>query len=295
MKVSIVIPTYNCAPLLRTTLQSIRLCGWKDLEVIIRDGASLDATVSQLSEFVDLPITVFSEVDGGQYDAINKGMASATGEILCWINAGDFFLPGAVGNVVDAFSVCPEMKWITGRPCVAEAEKLRLIVEAILLVSDFEIKLGLCKGGFAGHLQQEGMFWRAELWEEAGPLDLTYRLAGDFELWTRFARVTPLYRTRIPLAAFSYHETNRSITGSSKYREEVADAIARLPGGLRLLHRILTWVPFFWRVCRRLPILREIFTLVFYFLRILPIKVITFSRRGSRFETVCKTRSAWVG
>jgi len=295
MKVSIIIPTFNCSKLLSNTLNSIRLCGWDNIEVIIRDGGSVDDTVSQVDDFLDLPIRVFSERDGGQYDAINKGFDTATGEILCWINGGDVFLPGAVGNVVDAFLAVPEMMWITGCQCAAEDVKIRRLGDSCVLVSDFEIKVGLCNGGFAGHLQQEGMFWRRELWDMAGPLDLSYRLAADFELWTRFSRLAELYRLRIPLAAFSYHDTNRSIAGKDAYRDEVGIAIARLPSKMRKLHRVFLFLPFFWRVCRRVPVIRGLFSAFFHFVRVFPIKVVRFERRGSKFAPICESRSAWVG
>jgi len=294
MKVSIIIPTYNCAAHLRTTLNSIRLCGWDDLEIIIRDGASTDGTMEQIADFPDLPIAALSEPDKGQYDAINKGLGSASGEIFCWLNAGDLFIPGAVGSAVDAFTACPEMNWVTGLQCVAEGGKIRRVAETFLLVSDFEIRLGLCKGKWAGHLQQEGMFWRRALWEKAGPLDLSYHLAGDFELWTRFARVSPLYRANIPFAAFCYHGTNRSITGKNKYDDDVRVAIEKLPGQIRRLHRLFVFLPVTWRVLRRIPLIRDCLSLLFRLVPIFPIKVISFERRGSLFNVVCKTRPSWV-
>lgn len=294
MKVSLVIPTYNCAPLLRTTLQSVRLCGWDDLEIIVRDGASRDDTVRQVEDFPDLPIRVVSEPDQGQYDAINKGFELATGEILGWINAGDLLMPGAIGNVADAFAAIPEMQWVTGRQCVAEGVRTRKVGERVLGVSNLEIRLGLCKGGVSGHLQQEGMFWRRSLWEEAGPLDLNYKLAADFELWTRFARVTKLYRLRVPLAAFSYHDTNRSITEAQSYQSEVAQAIERLPERLRKRHRQLSWLPLFWRVCRKLPLAGPVLRFVCWRLDGLTIQVVSFERQGGRFQPVCKQRVAWL-
>lgn len=294
MKVSIIIPTYNCASLLKVTLHSIRLCGWEDIEIIVRDAASVDGTTEVADDFKDLFITVISEPDHGQYDAINKGFRAATGEILCWINAGDMFMPGAIGNVVDALTTFPEIRWITGRQCVAEGEKMRRLADTVLLVSDLEIKLGLCKGGYSGHLQQEGMFWRRELWVEAGPLDLQYKLAGDFELWTRFARVSSLYRLRVPLAAFSYHETNRSITEFEEYRKEVNLAIERLPHQIRRWHRALSFLPLFWRICRRTPGLRAVFSVTCKLTRLFPIQIISFERSGSKFKTVRETGAAWV-
>lgn len=293
-KVSIVIPNYNSGDLLRTTLNSLRLGGWENIEVIVQDGASSDHSLAAVEDFPDLPISVTSESDDGQYDAINKGMAKASGDILCWINAGDFFLPGSVGTAVTAFEAFPDMQWLTGRRCIAEGGSIRRYGETFLQVSDLEIRLGLCSGCLAGHLQQEGMFWRRELWEEAGPLDLRYQLAADFELWTRFAQVAKLYRAKIPLAAFSYHETNRSISLGTKYREEVEAAVSRLPEKTKKARKVLFLAPPAWRICRRIPGIRWLSAKVFGLIPDRQIKVLDFERKGSTFTPVCKDRMAWI-
>lgn len=93
----------------------------------------------------------------------------------------------------------------------AEGLALRRQGNHEVVVSDPEIRRGLCCGGATGFLQQEGMFWRRTLWERAGALDIGLRLAANYELRIRFARETDLVRLTIPLAALSYHETNRSI------------------------------------------------------------------------------------
>jgi Glycosyltransferases involved in cell wall biogenesis len=73
MKVSIVIPTYNCADLVGTTLRSIQQGGHDDLEVILMDGGSKDDIAGVVASFGVLVTVFVSEPDDGQYDAINKG------------------------------------------------------------------------------------------------------------------------------------------------------------------------------------------------------------------------------
>jgi glycosyltransferase involved in cell wall biosynthesis len=117
MKVSIVIPTYNCAELVGTTLRSIQQGGHEEIEVILMDGGSRDDIAEVVASFGSLVSVFVSEPDNGHYDAINKEMSRATGEILCWINGGDFFIPGAIENAVSVFAASPNAEWIAGRPC----------------------------------------------------------------------------------------------------------------------------------------------------------------------------------
>lgn len=295
MKVSIVIPTYNCADLVGTTLRSIQQGGHDDLEVILMDGGSKDNIAEVVASFGDLVSLFVSEPDEGQYDAINKGMSRATGEILCWINGGDFFLPGAIENAVAVFTENPGAAWITGRSCVAEGVALRRMGNFEVVVSDLEIRYGLCCGGATGFLQQEGMFWRATLWEEAGALDTRYRLAADYELWIRFARTTDLVRLTIPLAAFSYHETNRSIVERDAYLAEVKAVLA---GFTTRENRIRSWanlVPWSMRVIRRLPLIRDLFRFTLQRIPALSILVVSWKKvNAGGFKMMTTERASWI-
>lgn len=295
MKVSIVIPTYNCADLVGTTLRSIQQGGHDDLEVILMDGGSKDDIAGVVASFGDLVTVFVSEPDDGQYDAINKGMSRATGEILCWINGGDFFMPGAIENAVAVFEASPTAEWITGRPCVAEGVALRRQGTHEVVVSDLEIRYGLCCGGATGFLQQEGMFWRRTLWEKAGPLDLRYRLAGDYELWIRFARETGLVRLTVPLAAFSYHETNRSIVERDAYFADVNTVLAGFSDREKRVRKWLAPFPWVMRVIRKVPVVKSLSRFVLQ--KVSPLCVVVVSWRKTKsggFKMGISRRVSWI-
>lgn len=295
MKVSIVIPTYQSADLLSTTLTSIRMGGWDTIEVIVMDGGSTDHIADVVASFKDLVTVFVSEPDAGQYDAINKGMARATGEILCWINSGDFFLPGALANAIEVFTRCPSISWITGRPCVAEGRVLRKQGLYEVLVSNPEIRLGLCCEGETGFLQQEGMFWRRTLWEQAGPLDTTYRLAADYELWIRFSRATDLVRLSLPLGAFSYHGTNRSVVQHDQYMAEVQTIITRFSARERSLRHVLRLMSLTLRIARELPIISAIAQFFVKRFPSLRIQIVSWNRKPeSGFRLRQKNRACWI-
>lgn len=296
MKVSIIIPTYNCAELLTPTLRSIQLGGWDDLEVIVVDGASGDSIAAVAESFGELVTEFVSEPDDGQYDAINKGMNRATGDALCWLNAGDVFLPGGVANAVSIFEALADVDWIIGRPCVSEGVALRAIAgkETAVLVS--EIRCGLCSGRVLGHLQQEGMFWRRSLWETAGPLDTQYRLAADFELWVRFSRIASPANSSVPLAAFSHHGTNRSIVQREEYIREMEEVIGKLSAKEIRGRALLKWFSFLLRIARSVSVLKPLHQLV---LMAVPkrkrIPMVSWEKDGAEgFQVVATPRPARV-
>ena len=88
---SIITVTYNAEKVIEETIQSVITQSYKNYEYIIIDGASKDNTLSVIEKYKDMISNVVSEPDKGLYDAMNKGIAAATGDYLCFLNAGDSF------------------------------------------------------------------------------------------------------------------------------------------------------------------------------------------------------------
>jgi len=297
MRISIVIPVLNAAEALRITLQSIRSAGVGDCEVVIQDGGSSDGVESIVEEFPDV-ISVFSSgKDGGQYEAINNGFASTCGDVLAWLNAGDIFLPGAFDKVVEIFESHPDIQWLTGRQCIARGGNPLIYPARDVMVANHEIRFGLCQAGRAGFLQQEGMFWRRELWDACGGLDTALKLAADFDLWMRMARLSPLNRASVPLAAFSYDGNNRSVMGAVEYRREI-DAILETHGvRWRAFRFAVSWITVSLNVASRVSILRPILAALLYLTGFPRVETLEWRRKGEfgSFELRRRRRVSWVG
>ena len=90
-KFSIITVTYNAEKVLEDTIQSVISQTYHHIEYIIVDGASKDGTLSIINRYRSRIHTVVSEPDKGLYDAMNKGIALASGDYLCFLNAGDCF------------------------------------------------------------------------------------------------------------------------------------------------------------------------------------------------------------
>ena len=106
-KFSIITVTYNAAAVLEDTIQSIITQTYKNVEYIIVDGASTDGTLKIIERYRPHIHTVISEKDNGLYDAMNKGLALATGDYVCFLNAGDCLheddtLQNMVHSVIEA-------------------------------------------------------------------------------------------------------------------------------------------------------------------------------------------------
>src|SRR5438034_816097 len=99
-KISVVTPAFNSALTIRETLASVRNQNYPNLEHIVIDGGSADATLKLVREFPDVVWT--SEKDEGLYHAMNKGIQRAAGDFIVILNSDDCFRPGALRRVADA-------------------------------------------------------------------------------------------------------------------------------------------------------------------------------------------------
>ena len=119
---SIVTPNWNGRPYLRQCLDSVFSQNYPALEYIVVDGESTDGSSLVLEEYRDRLHKLICERDTGHADALNKGFAASSGEIMGWINSDDVILPGTLSFVARLFELYPDIEWITGRPSSMNAD-----------------------------------------------------------------------------------------------------------------------------------------------------------------------------
>ncbi len=201
--VLVVTPVRNAVETIDETIFSVLgQCGDFALRYHVQDGASDDGTVERLARWDallrsgvlplgmrHLTFSYSSSKDTGMYQAINRGFAvDQSSAIMGWINADDRLQPGAIATVVALFQENKAVQWVGGRHHYCEEGGMPVATLEARAYSRDLLALGLYEGRKLFFLQQEGIFWRRSLWNNAGGnVDESLRLAGDFELWRRFA------------------------------------------------------------------------------------------------------------
>src|SRR5438552_6722863 len=112
VKISIITPSLNQGDFIEETIVSVLNQGIDDLEYIVIDGGSTDQTLEVIRKYEGSLSYWVSEKDNGQPEAINKGIARATGEIVGYLNSDDLYLPGALRAVESFFEAEPSRNWI---------------------------------------------------------------------------------------------------------------------------------------------------------------------------------------
>ncbi len=173
-------PSLNQGRFIRQTLDSITSQKYPDLELIVVDGGSTYETLMVIKDYAHHVKWWVSEPDSGQANAINKGMAHASGEILAWLNSDDCLMPGALLRVAEHFVTVAKTDVVYGhRLLINEAGR---DVGKWILPGHHKFILS-----FVDFIPQETLFWRAELWQRlGGGLDESLRFAMDWELLRRF-------------------------------------------------------------------------------------------------------------
>ena len=226
MKFSVITACRNAASLLPQTInsvlgQSALKQGMAELEYLIIDGASTDATADVVARYQHPAIRFLSEPDSGLYDAVVKGFVQATGDVVGYLNAGDIFHEHAF-RVAAQVMKHDGVDWICGYQLkINEPGEVITVVKPPRYRREFILNGTYLKGFPYSGIQQEGIFFRRELLRG---VDLEaalkrFKLSGDYFLWTQFAKLTELHTVLSFLGAFRTHRGQLSEELAAYQRE----------------------------------------------------------------------------
>jgi glycosyltransferase involved in cell wall biosynthesis len=175
-KITIITVCFNASRTVEQTLRSVLDQGFPGLEYIIIDGGSTDGTLDIVERYRDSLSVVVSEPDNGIYDAFNKGIRLATGELIGILNADDFYSPWALEKVAKAYAAHRECDVFFGKIAAIDEENQRWIVYS--LASERWLSDRMC-------LSHPAVFVPKSAYGKYGLFDESYKIAGDWDFLLR--------------------------------------------------------------------------------------------------------------
>jgi glycosyltransferase involved in cell wall biosynthesis len=221
--ISIVTPSYQQGAFLEETIQSVLDQGYPNLEYIVIDGGSTDASVDIIRKYEAHLTYWVSEADQGQYHALQKGFARANGELLGWLNSDDVYLPGALLHVGRAYSQHPGC-CIAG-PVInidARSGKETLVPQFGIT---FENMVRFWELRHSWH--QPGFFFPRATYELVGGVDGSLNYLMDHDLTCRLLRHCQVEYVSEPIARFRLHESSKTCTAAREMLLEVSTVSQR--------------------------------------------------------------------
>jgi len=225
LRFAIVIPNYNAGPVLERCIRSLLDQDYPELRLIMADAGSTDESRDVIERYRDAFDVVISEKDDGQADGLNKGFARADGDVFGWLCADDELLPGALKHVAETFDRHPDADVVNGACERIYPDGLRIIYPSapdawdVITVKDV--------------IEQPSTFWRAELHRKLAPLDTSYYMAFDWDLWIRMAASrAKLVATDRTLSRYYFTDMNKCGRAGNRFAQE-AYRIIRTYGPLR--------------------------------------------------------------
>jgi len=205
-RISIVTPSFNQGKYLEETIKSIIDQNYPNLEYIVMDGGSSDNSLEILKKYQNYLTYWESHPDNGQADAIHRGFTHATGDILCYINSDDYFLPGALWEIARTYIDNPSLKWISGEGIVVN-ETGEFIRKRKYPFVCYETMLY-----FENCIFQPAAFWRRDFYFQIGGIDTMLKFSFDYDLFMRFTLVEKPIMVHKEIAAFRVHARSKTST-----------------------------------------------------------------------------------
>lgn len=242
MKFLIITPLFNSDRYLRETIEGvIYQKGDFEIDYWLVDGKSTDGSVNIIKEYKEkleasklkilckkVRINFISEPDNGMYDALAKGLEKGVGDVTAYINSDDFYMPGAFQTVEEIFEKYKDINWLTGIQTMYNSRSQIVRTYVPFWYRKDLIKQGFYNGYSLPFIQQESTFWRSNLNRLIDYSELAkLKLAGDYYIWTKFAKVSDLRIVESVLSGYRRTSTQKSVKNLKNYFIEFKKVIDR--------------------------------------------------------------------
>lgn len=246
MKFSIITAAYNSAATLRDTMNSVLRQSYADYEYVVVDGASKDTTVDVIREYeprFEGRMRWISEPDHGIYDAMNKGIVMASGDVVGILNSDDFFTSNDVlERVADEFNIDSTLDAIYGDIHFVKDEDLS---KCTRYYSSSYFRPWLLRFGFMP--AHPSFYVRKEVYEKYGLYDLQFRTSSDFEMMVRLFgknKVKAKYIHKDFVTMRAGGESTAGVEAKKKVNRDIASSLKK--HGIYTC-QVFQWVRYLWK------------------------------------------------
>jgi glycosyltransferase involved in cell wall biosynthesis len=219
--ISVVIPSFNQGQYIEETLLSVIGQQYPNLEILVMDGGSTDNTIEIIKKYSKYISYWQSQKDTGQADAINQGMRKSSGEILCWLNSDDMYLPGTLLDIGKRFSGLTEEKYLIYGSAVTINESNETLAGGAQIAGFFD-EFSLTYTDF---IIQPSSFWTRKLWQQVGELNTSYHYVLDWDWFIRAAKVAKFEHVPKFYSVYRYHPFHKTSKGGSERRKEINEIV----------------------------------------------------------------------
>ena len=226
-KISVITPSLNQGRFLQNCIDSVLSQEYPNLEYIIIDGGSRDESIDIIKNHDNLVDYWISEPDKGQTDAINKGFKRASGDLVAWLNADDFYLPGALQKAAQAYNLSPESSFFFGDGHRVDEQgtyKSNFFPQGEVLFERNALIFGL------NYILQPSTFINLKALKKVGYLDSSLHYGMDSDLWMKLSSVAIPSTINDALSASREYGETKTSTGMFERAEELRAISARHSG-----------------------------------------------------------------
>lgn len=247
MKITIITAAYNSEKTIRDTIESVLRQTYKDIEYLIVDGASTDNTMTIVKEYEPLfggRMKSVSEPDNGIYDAMNKGIGMATGDVVGILNSDDFYTCDEVLANVAATMSDNNIDAVYGDIHFVKHDDLRKMTR---YYSSRPFHRSWMRLGFMP--AHPSFYCRKDFYLKYGMFDCSYKVAADFENLLRLIFVGRIRTRYIPMDFVTMRTGGASTSGLRSHRQIISDHRRALRENGVYSNRFLLGLRYFYKVC----------------------------------------------